>query len=84
MPKEHLQQLFQSVIEEQLSAGNPPYVKSTLARLINEGYSETEAKTMMAGVIAYHMSNMIHNDQAFDNGEYQRLLAQLPEFPDPS
>ena len=81
MPNKHLQQLFQSVIDEQLTSGEPPYAKRTLERLKREGFSEIEAKTMMAGIVAYHMSNMIDSDQAFNNGEYERLLNQLPEFP---
>ncbi|MEL6833262.1 MAG: hypothetical protein AAFP77_09735 [Bacteroidota bacterium] len=82
MANKHLQQLFQSVIEEQLATGQPPYAKRTLIRLKAEGYSETEAKTMMAGIVAYHMSNMIDSDQAFNNSEYEHLLRQLPNFPD--
>ncbi len=84
MPNKHLQQLFKSVIEEQLATGKPPYAKHTLVRLKSEGYSEAEAKTMMAGVVAFHMSNMIDDDQAFNNNEYERLLRQLPEFPNAS
>lgn len=81
MSGKNLQQLFQNIVEDQLSAGKPAYVQTTLDRLLSEGFSQQEARTMMAGVIAYHMSNMIDNDQPFNNSEYQRLLEQLPKFP---
>lgn len=84
MHNERLRELFLGIIENQLAADNPPYVKLTLARLVKEGCTEQEAKTMIAGVIAYHMSNMIHDNHAFDSDEYQRLLEKLPDFPDPS
>ncbi len=83
MAQKHLQQLFQNIVDDQLSAGKPACVPATFDRLLGEGYSEQEAKTMMAGVIAYHMSNVIDHDQPFNNGEYQRLLEQLPKFPTP-
>lgn len=81
MAREHLQQLFQNIVDDQLSAGKPVCVPATLKRLLQDGFSEKEAKTMMAGVIAYHMSNVIDHDQPFNGGEYERLLNQLPDFP---
>lgn len=82
MKNNRLQQLFTGIINEQLAADKPAYVKTTLERLVSDGYSEEQAKTMMAGVVAYHMSNMINDDQPFDNEEYHKLLENLPDFPD--
>lgn len=77
-----MQQLFKKIVAEQLSTGQPTYVQATLRRLTTDGFTEPEAKAMMAAILAYHMSNIIDIDQAFDNQEYKRLLDQLPEFPD--
>ena len=81
MAKHRLPQMFQKIIDEQLTKGQPPYVQTTLQRLISEGYSQDDAKSMMAAIVAYHMGNMINNDEPFDNSEYRRLLEELPDFP---
>lgn len=77
-----LLQLFRQVIEDQLSSVKPVYVATTLERLLAEGFSEDEAKNMMAAIVAHHMGNMINDDQPFNSEEYRRLLDQLPDFPE--
>ncbi|PSR10588.1 MAG: hypothetical protein DA408_15495 [Bacteroidetes bacterium] len=81
MQRKRLHQLFIGTVESQLANNNPPFVRSTLARLESEGYSTEQATAMMAGIVAQLMADMIANDELFDETRYQQLLLKLPELP---
>ncbi len=81
MSNKDLLKVFLNTLEEQLKSGKPPFVQNTLWRLVNQGYTQAEAKAMMAGVMAHQMADSIFGDTPFDQLKYQLLLAQLPKLP---
>ena len=72
---------FMETIDNQLKANDPPFVKTTLDRLLKKGLSRDEAKSLMAGTVAYLMFDMIAFDEPFNEVEYERLLHDLPNLP---
>ena len=73
--------VFLNTLEEQLASGKPPFVQNTLWRLVKLGYTQEEAKAMMAGVMANKMADSIFGDTPFNQLKYQLLLNQLPKLP---
>lgn len=82
MTKSDYLKVFLNTLEQQLQANSPSFVRTTLARLEGTGYSTTDAKALMAGIIAHQMAYSIYDDTPFDQQQYQQLLSQLPELPD--
>ena len=73
--------VFLNTLEEQLASGKPPFVQNTLWRLVKLGYTQEEAKAIMAGVMANQMADSIFGDTPFNQLKYQLLLNQLPKLP---
>ena len=73
--------VFLNTLEEQLASGKPPFVQNTLLRLVKLGYTQEEAKAMMAGVMANQMADSIFGDTPFNQLKYQLLLNQLQKLP---
>ena len=69
------------VVENQLRDNDPPETRKTLERLVNDGYAQSEAKRMIATVVAVEMFDIMKNDQAFDLDRFVERLQQLPEPP---
>ncbi|MGH1437228.1 MAG: hypothetical protein ACRBG0_22500 [Lewinella sp.] len=81
MSKDNLLKVFLNTVEEQLTSGKPPFVQNTLWRLVKMGYTQKEAKSMMAGVMAHQMADSILGDTPFNQLQYQLLLEKLPKLP---
>jgi hypothetical protein len=81
MSNNDLLKVFMNTLEEQLASGRPPFVQNTLWRLVNQGYTQEEAKAMMAGIMANQMADSIFGDTPFNQLKYQLLLDKLPKFP---
>ena len=47
----HLKAVILEVVDNQLRANKPPETRSTLERLIKEGYSKEEAKKLIGCVV---------------------------------
>jgi hypothetical protein len=70
------------VVDNQLRANDPPETNQTLLRLISEGYSETQAKELIATVILFDLSTMLRERREFDHDTFVQLLDQLPNMPE--
>lgn len=68
-------------IENQLEAGEPIAVQSTLNKLLLVGYTREESLRLMALVLSDEIHNMLAEDRPFDSERYEALLRQLPELP---
>ncbi len=76
-----LQKAMFEVVENQLRGNDPPETRKTLERLVNDGYAQSEAKRMIATVVAVEMFDIMKNEQAFDLDRFVERLQQLPEPP---
>jgi len=68
-------------VENQLRENDPPETAETLARLTQLGYSEMDAKKMIAQCIVVQIFNTIKRNMPSDNDAFVALLKALPEEP---
>ena len=69
------------VVENQLRDNDPPETRTTLERLVSAGHSRSDAKQMIASVVAVEMFNIMKSEQAFDLTRFIERLRRLPEPP---
>ncbi len=72
---------FMQEVNRQLREGKPAVVTATYQRLLQAGYDDQNAKTLIACCVAFETNEMIEQNRSFDNARYQQLLQQLPELP---
>ena len=72
---------FLNVVDEQIRSGEPEETALTFNRLVDGGLSETDAKELIARLIAAEIFAMTHERREFDNALYEENLRRLPELP---
>lgn len=81
-PKKILRQQFMSTVEKQLRDADPPETAGTLKRLIGEGYSEEEAKSLISACVGAEMIAVMETNEPFNRRRYLVRLNQLPKLPE--
>ena len=77
----HLKATILEVVDNQLRANDPPETRSTLDRLIGEGYSEKAAKELIACVVTSEIYDVMKNKEEFDRQRFVDALNKLPQLP---
>ncbi|MCU7490562.1 MAG: hypothetical protein ACM3UR_09025 [Bacteroidota bacterium] len=67
--------------DNQLRAGDPPETRETFNRLLNEGYSENEAKRLIANVVLSEVYDVLKEGRKSDPFKYTKRLNNLPAMP---
>jgi len=68
-----------TVVANQLKANNPPETRKTLERLKALGYSDKEARKLIAQCVAIEIYDMLKFKQPYDNQRYISNLNKLPQ-----
>ena len=76
-----LNKAIHEVVENQLRDLNPPETKETFDRLIEEGYSEEEARTLIGYVVASEIFDILKYRKPYNHERYVEALRRLPELP---
>ncbi len=76
--KKRVNNLILQVVENQLRDGKPAEASHAFARLVDEGYSEEDAKHLIGSAIVAEMRNVIETGKPFNPGRYVELLGRLP------
>ena len=82
MPNEQLKGAIIQVVENQIKSLDPPETKKTYDRLINMGYSEIEAKELIAIVVTSEMFDVLKKKELFNKDRFVNALNGLPKLPD--
>jgi hypothetical protein len=69
------------VVENQLRDLNPPETKETFDRLIDEGYSEEQVRTLIGYVVASEIFEILKYLKPYNHERYVEALRRLPELP---
>ncbi len=77
----YLKSSILEVVENQLQANDPPETKQTFNRLISEGYSENEAKELIACIVSSEMFDILKKQEPFNHGRFVKALNELPKLP---
>ena len=67
------------VIENQIEGNDPPETKQTLDRLINEGYTDNEARNLIGIVVASEIFEVLKQGRPFDQKKFVSALNALPK-----
>jgi hypothetical protein len=78
----HLQKSILEAVDNQLNDNDPPEASETLQRLLNEGYSESGAKKLIASALIYMMWGVMKEGKEYNAEKYIILLNDLPSLPD--
>lgn len=68
------------VVNNQLRDKDPECTIETLNRLLSLGYSEEEAKEMIAAVLIEEMYYVLKNQEGYNQERYSQKLSKLPEY----
>ncbi|MBF0187082.1 MAG: hypothetical protein HQL50_04065 [Magnetococcales bacterium] len=66
------------IVNNQLRDNDPFEVKETYDRLCGSGYSDNEARTLIARALASEMFMVLKHQEPFDLNRYAAMLRQLP------
>lgn len=80
-PNEILKRHFLTTVEEHLTSGEPPQTAETYQRLQSEGYSDGDARLLIAQCVALEYAQSIHTDLPFDQERFVENLSNLPAQP---
>ena len=77
MSNPHLKKAILEVVENQITADDPPETRKTLKRLMAAGYSRKQAAEMIGTAVTSEIWEVLHNNRAFDTERYAALLDEL-------
>ena len=69
-------------VDNQLRDNKPPEAKKTYKRLRHQGYSDLEARELIASVLLTEIYNVLKYQRTHDEEKYIKDLKRLPELPD--
>ena len=69
------------VVENQLREKDPPETQETYDRLRKTGFSDKEARDLIACVVICELSDMVKTQEPFDRDRYVSALRRLPTLP---
>jgi hypothetical protein len=76
-----LKKAILEVIDNQIEANDPPETKETLDRLVSEGHSEKEAKSLIGCIVSSEIFDILKNEEEFNLERYIGALKALPKLP---
>jgi hypothetical protein len=77
----NLRKAIFEVIDNQINANDPAETAITFKRLMQEGYSEFEAKQLIGQALAVELFNVMKKKVPFNEARYTRNLKDLPKEP---
>jgi hypothetical protein len=78
---ERLRDTIFEVIDNQISANDPPETALTLERLMNEGYSDFQARQLIGQSVVVEVIDALKNKKPYNEQRYIRNLRNLPKEP---
>lgn len=69
------------IVDAQIKQGDPPETRETLERLVNDGYTRSEARELIAVVVASEIFDVLKQQQPFDRDRFITRLLSLPILP---
>jgi len=77
--RSELQAAVFEVLDNQLRADDPPETRATIERLRAQGIDESEARRLIACVIAAEIFAVMKTNTPFNRGRFVGQLAKLPD-----
>lgn len=77
MANRQLKKNIQEVVDNQLKSNDPPCTKDIFNKLIDAGYSKSEAKDKIGAVVLAEIYDILKDGRPFDEAKYQKALEEL-------
>jgi len=78
---EHLRNTIFEVIDNQINANDPPETALTLERLVEEGYSDFQARQLIGQAVVIEVIDALKNKNPYNEQRYITNLRNLPNEP---
>ena len=76
---ERLRNAIFEVIDNQINANDPAETALTLERLVNEGYSDFQAKQLIGQAVVIEVIDALKNKKPYNEQRYIKNLRDLPQ-----
>jgi hypothetical protein len=76
-----LRRALLEVVDNQLRDGTPPETRTTLERLIGEGYARERALELIACVVSSEIFDVLKSGKPYQEVRYLAGLRALPQLP---
>jgi hypothetical protein len=76
-----LRRVLLEIVHNQLREGNPPETRTTLERLMAEGFTREHALELIACVVSAEIFDVLKNNQLYQETRYLSGLRALPRLP---
>lgn len=74
-----LKNMILEVVDNQLKADDPPCTKDVYEKLLNAGYTKSEAKEKIGAVVLTEIYDILKAGKSFDEAKYQKSLEEMVE-----
>lgn len=74
-----LKAAYLEVVENQLRENDPPETRQTFDRLCTDGFTEKNAKILIASVMAFEAFENMKSNTPFNHDRFVRNLNMLPD-----
>lgn len=78
----HLRAAILEVVDNQITNDNPPETRQTYERLLREGISAYDAKSLIGSVVAVEIFEVLKRQEPFNPQRFVQALNRLPELPE--
>ena len=78
---ERLNRAIREVVDNQLRDLDPPETKETFDRLVEDGYSSEQARTLIGFVVSSEIFDILKNMEPYNHQRFVEALRRLPELP---
>ena len=69
------------IVDNQLREENPAETKKTYRRLIDQGYSDQEARNLIGCVVTSEICDVLKQQKPYNQRRFVRALRRLPKLP---
>lgn len=76
-----LKALILEVVNNQLTANDPPQTRQTYERLLASGMDDEEARRLIGCVVVSEVFAILKNQESFDLARFVGALERLPKLP---
>ncbi len=77
----YLKMAIAETVDNQLRDNNPPETRQTYDRLMTLGYSEEEARELIAAAVTNEIYEVLKTQKPFDQRRFAASLKRLPKLP---
>lgn len=74
--------LVEQIVEKQINRNEPPETADTYQRLINDSFTDVEARRLISTAVNVELFKLMDYGEAFNHQRFLDNLQSLPDLPD--